>query len=182
MHTGHAAATPVSAPSCRFGNVQVPASMANDSADLLCIAPTPSSGAGTVALALALALALGLDGAPEYRGALHACAHYSASPSASTARRSTEARPRACAHYSAVHACAHYSAPEYRGAPNLSYFAPPSVQRIFPSSGSRGGGALHACAHYSASSLRRGAEGAALSCTCMAPRSARRSSRPTPMP
>ena len=114
--------------------------MANDSVDLLCIAPTPSSGAGTVALALALAL--GLDGAPEYRGALHACAHYSASPSASTARRSTEARPRACAHYSALHACAHYSAPEYRGAPNCSYFAPPSVQRIFPSSGSRGGGAL----------------------------------------
>ena len=67
--------------------------MANDTADLLCIAPTPSSGAGTVALALALAL--GLDGAPEYRGA-----------------------------------------------PNFSYFAPPSVHRIFPSSGSRGGGAL----------------------------------------
>ena len=33
-----------------------------------------------------------------------------------------------------------------------------------------------------ASSLLRGAEGAAFSCTCMAPRSARRSSRPTPMP
>ena len=138
LHTGHAAATPVSAPSCRFGNVQVPASMANDTADLLCIAPTPASGAGTVALALALAL--GLDGAPEYRGApSRVCSLQRLACMCSLQRAGVPRRAQLvvlCASVGPAHL-------PFVGEPRGRRLACMcSIQRIFPSLGSRGGGAL----------------------------------------